>query len=352
MKNHRENLLSLYKQTGYDFVPIDFDLSPSQIENFKKLYNTDKNYREYFDFSEIFVNDLTLKDYSTQKFEKYFDGNVDLIDFWGVGHNSGSEACAHMTRMLHPMKDFTTIEQFENYPYPDYYNADPTKLNQDVKRIKKKGYIAKASMACTVWEISWYLRSMEQLMSDMILEPELAVYHLDRITEISCYRAKQFALAGVDIILTGDDIGMQTSIMMSEPMYVEWLKPRLKKIIKSAKDINPDILIEYHSCGYIEPFIPHLIECGIDILNPIQPESMDFLTIYNLYKNQLSFKGTIGTQTTMPFGTITDVKDIVKKNLDIATDKGGLFVCPTHLIEPEVPFDNIIAYIKACKAYK
>jgi len=352
MKNHRENLLSLYKKQGYDFVPIDFELCPFQIEVFKKHFNFDMDYREYFDFSERFVSDLTLKDYSTKKFEKYFDVHVDSINHWGVGYQNGSEAAKHMYHMVNPMKSFTTIKEFENYPYPDYLNSDNTKLKEDVKRIKNKGYIAKAMMACTVWEISWYLRSMEQLMTDMILNPELARYHFDRITEISIHRAREFALAGVDLILTGDDIGMQSTIMMSEDMYVEWLKPRLKKIIKAAKDVNPDILIEYHSCGYVEPFIPHLIECGIDILNPLQPESMDFDKIYSLYGNQIAFKGTIGTQTTMPFGSTDDVKNVVKHNLDLAGDKGGLFVCPTHMIEPEVPLENILAYMEACKNYK
>ena len=352
MRNHRNNLLSLYAKKGYDFMPIDFELCPSQVKQFKKLYNTNMDYREYFDFSERYVGDLVLDNYDTTKFLKYFDIKVDNINHWGIGSNKGSEACAHMTRMVHPMKNFTTIKEFEAYPYPDYLNASTSTLQKDVKNIKAKGYIAKVSMACTIWEISWYLRSMEQLMSDMILNKELATYHFDRITEISCHRAKQFALAGVDIILLGDDIGMQNSIMMSEDMYTFWLKPRLKKIVKVAKDINPNVLIEYHSCGYIEPFIPHLIECGIDILNPIQPESMDYEKLYNLYKNQLSFKGTIGTQTTMPFGTPTQVKEIIKHNLDLTSSEGGLFICPTHLIEPEVPFNNIIAYIETCKNYK
>jgi len=352
MKNHRENLLSLYRKQGYDFVPIDFELCPSQIEVFKKHFKSELDYRDYFDFSEKYVSDLTLKDYTTEKFEKYFDVHVDLIDHWGVGYQNGSEAAKHMHYMVNPMKLFTTIEEFKKYPYPDYFNSDNTKLKADIQKIKNEGYIAKAVMSCTVWEISWYLRSMEQLMTDMILNPELARYHFDRVTEISCHRAREFALAGVDLILTGDDIGMQNTIMMSEDMYVEWLKPRLKKIIKAAKDVNPDILIEYHSCGYVEPFIPHLIECGIDILNPLQPESMDFNKIYSLYSNQIVFKGTIGTQTTMPFGSTDDVKNIVKQNLDLVGDKGGLFVCPTHMIEPEVPLENILAYIEACKNYK
>ncbi len=352
MKNHRENLLSLYKKEGYDFVPIDLELCPSQEQTFKKYFNTDKSYREFFDFSEIYVSDLTLKNTETTRFEKYFNEPVDNINHWGIGYQHGSKAAKHMHHMVAPMKNFTTIEEFKNYPYPDYFSATSEQTINDVNRIKEKGYVAKASMSCTIWEISWYLRSMEQLMSDMILQPDLATYHFDRITDISIKRATEFAKAGVDIIITGDDVGMQSTIMMSEDMYVEWIKPRFKKIIAAAKEINPNILIEYHSCGYVEPFIPHFIECGIDILNPIQPESMDFCKLYDQYSHLISFKGTIGTQTTMPFGSVDDVKNVIKKNLDHVGSQGGLFIFPTHMIEPEVPFENILAYIEACKNYK
>ena len=123
-------------------------------------------------------------------------------------------------------------------------------------------------------------------------------------------------------------------------------------MIQTAKAVNPDILISYHSCGYVEPFIPELIEVGVDILNPIQPECMDFKDIFDKYKRQISFNGTIGTQKLMPFGTPEEVKKEVKRNLDIAGEKGGLFCCPTHLLEPEVPWENIEAYVNACNNYK
>jgi len=78
---------------------------------------------------------------------------------------------------------------------------------------------------------------------------------------------------------------------------------------------------------------------------------MDFGEIYQKYGDRLSFHGTIGTQSIMPFGTPEEVKAQVKKNLDIAGKKGGLFVAPTHLIEPEVPWENILAYVEACREY-
>ncbi len=98
--------------------------------------------------------------------------------------------------------------------------------------------------------------------------------------------------------------------------------------------------------------IPQLIEAGVDVLNSIQSECMDFGEIYQKYGDKISFHGTIGTQTVMPKGTPEEVKEDVWKNLDIAGEKGGLFVAPTHMLEPEVPFENILAYVEACRTYR
>jgi uroporphyrinogen decarboxylase len=193
---------------------------------------------------------------------------------------------------------------------------------------------------------------MEELMMDMLDGNEKASYHFNKVTDITCGRAAILAKAGVDFVHMGDDIGMQSSIMMSEEMYREWLKPLLVRLVKTVKDINPEILFSYHSCGYIEPFIPDLIEAGIDILNPIQPESMSFEKIHAEYGDVLSFWGTIGTQTTMPLGAPEEVRKKVFEHLEIAGAKGGLLCAPTHLLEPDVPWENIEAYVQACSDFR
>jgi uroporphyrinogen decarboxylase len=98
--------------------------------------------------------------------------------------------------------------------------------------------------------------------------------------------------------------------------------------------------------------IPNLIEAGIDILNPVQPECMPFDRIHKKFGQHLSFNGTLGTQTTMPFGTPKDVRATVLKNLELAGPAGGLYCCPTHLLEPEVPWANVEAYVAACKEFR
>ena len=125
----------------------------------------------------------------------------------------------------------------------------------------------------------------------------------------------------------------------------------MAKIIAAAKEVKPDILISYHSCGFCKPFINDLIDAGVDILNPVQPECMDFKELFAAFGGRISFNGTIGTQQLMPHGTPEQVKAEVKRNLEIAGEKGGLFCCPTHMLEPEVPWENIEAYVEACRAF-
>jgi len=256
-----------------------------------------------------------------------------------------------MTRMHHPMKNFDSVAQFEAYPWPDFESVDEEVVFESVADIHASGKAAGAGLGMTIWETAWYMRGMPELMMDMVVGDEKATVVLDKVTDSACISAERAARAGVDILHLGDDIGMQEQIMMSLPMYREWLKPRLTRVIDAARAVKPDVLVRYHSCGYVTPFIEDLMEAGVDILNPVQPECMDFAEIHAAYGDVLSFNGTLGTQTTMPFGTPEEVRAVVLRNLEIAGPQGGLFVTPTHLVEPEVPWENIEAYVEAVKEF-
>jgi uroporphyrinogen decarboxylase len=352
-----DNLLSMYRREGYTYAPVNMGLCPSLRETYAKLAG-DRSFAEYFDYPMGFasghVPGLKVKPRDPVDWRAYFD--VDLkegtsFDDYGVGHEPGSEAAKHMTYMRHPLGRASSLEELQAFPFPEYDLDDTDHMAAVVSDLHAQGLAATGSMQITIWERAWYIRDMTQLMMDMTMEDEKATFMLDIITEHSCQRAAAFAAAGADIIELGDDIGMQDSIMMSEGMYREWLQPRLAKVIAAAKAKKPDVLIFYHTCGFVEPLIPNLIEAGIDILNPVQPECMDFAEIHAEYGDRLSFNGTLGTQTTMPFGTPDEVRKTVLTNLEIAGPKGGLLCCPTHMLEPEVPWENIVAYVEACKEF-
>lgn len=350
----RENLLHLLRREGYDHVPVEFCLCPALEARFQKeIGGPGSDYMEYFGMPWRRVGDLIPEEEDRSRFAEYFDdpGENMEIDEWGVGHES-TPTSMHMTRMIHPLEHAETVEEIQRYPIPVYKEGKNSWVKERVRELHEKGLASVGNMQCTIWETSWYLRGMENLMMDMLSAEEMAEAVFDMVENMSTDRALLYARGGVDILFLGDDIGMQHSIMMSENLYKEWIFPRLKRLIEKVKKVRPDLIVFYHSCGYIEPFIPYLIDAGVDVLNPIQAECMEFKKIVETYGDRISFHGTIGTQTVMPFGTPEEVKRIVKENLDVAGPAGGLFVAPTHLLEPEVPLSNIVAYVEACREYK
>ena len=349
---NRENYLSIARKTGYDYMPVSFGMCPS----------LQKKYDEYTKEHDIWlpvgaghVGDLSFTRATDETFMQYYrEKNLKqgtTIDHWGVAHEPGSEAAFHMTYMHNPMRNFDSVEQIESYPLPVFHKEDLERQRREVDEIHAQDRAAVGDMQCTVWETAWYMRGMENLMCDMMSDDPMAEVLLDKVTALAIQRAESFVKAGVDCLFLGDDVGMQHTIMMSEGLYNDWLKPRLKRVIDAARAINPDIVVFYHSCGHVTELIPYLIEAGVDVLNPVQPECMDFKEIHEKYGDRLSFHGTIGTQSTMPFGTPDEVRRKVFENLDIAGKNGGLYVCPTHMLEPEVPVENVVAYIQACVDY-
>jgi len=349
----RENFLSLIKRQGYQKVPVDFWLCPSLHDKFWDCM--DKNQPDIdADLSYREVPDLAPAQIDSTLFHQFYDIPITdniKIDAYGVGHIY-EENCFHMSRMIHPMQSFDSLEQIKTYPYLDYSKSSNEQQKKEVEQAHNNGYAALGQMQMTIWEAAWYMRGMENLMMDMMSEDDMATVLLDKVTDNAIIRAQSFAKSGCDVIFLGDDIGMQYTIMLSEELYKTWLQPRLKRVIDSIKSVNPEAIIFYHSCGFITPLIPYLIEAGVEVLNPIQTECMDFKEIHDQFGQTISFNGTIGTQSTMPFGTPDEVRRAVFENMDIAGDKGGLLVAPTHMLEPEVPVENVIAYIKACNDYK
>lgn len=344
----REKFFNSMRRKDGRFIPFEFDLCPSKEEEYKKKTGSD-NYMEYFRFPIKWLSSEYVS--KEDKFSRYYSSQDDIaIDDWGVGYKKGS--VAHFTEMQHPLKGFDSVEEFANYPYPDPvndYKWDDVPCK--VKSIKEQDLIAVAGMQMTIFEIAWYLRGMDNFMIDMVMNPELANYHLDRIEGIRCEFAKRYASAGCDVLSLGDDIATQRDMMMNPDMWREYLKPRLANVIKAAKDINPDILIAYHSDGNLMKVIPELIEVGVEILNPIQSECMDPVEIKKKYGDRLSFWGTVGTQTTMPFGTPDEVRKVCLRMIEEVGKGGGLLLAPTHLLEPEVPWENIQAFIDTINEY-
>ena len=354
MNSKRENLLRTLRREGFEQVPVDPNaFCPAQVEAFGKRFGHD-DIAGWFD-SPVRCTWMpahqTFTD-AARLFPRETLPDNTFIDEWGIGHSS-HPGCWHMTQMHHPLAgEDVTLDDIASYPMPVVDPSDVAVLSAQHREIHGHGLASSIGMTCTIWETSWYLRSMEDLMMDMACDDDRATLLLDRVTDIAVKRAEACARSGADIIQLGDDIGMQQTTLMSIDLWRKWLKPRLARVISAARTIKPDVLFFYHSCGYVLPFILELAEIGVDILNPVQPECMDFAEVHRIASGKLSFWGTIGTQSVLPFGTPDEVREAVVSRLRICGEAGGIVIGPTHMVEPEVPWENLAAMKDAAESFR
>ncbi len=206
-------------------------------------------------------------------------------------------------------------------------------------------------------EIASFLCSIENFMMLMALEPKDAHRLLDAVLEHHLKNIEKFLGAvgtSADIVLFGDDLGMQSGPQISADMYREFIKPREKVLWAKAKELAPHIKTQLHSCGGVRPFMGDFIEIGLDSLNPIQtssagmePEGLK----RDFGKGICLWGGGCDTQSVLPNGRPEEVKRHVKERLSILAPGGGFVFQQVHNIMANVPPENIVAMFEAVKEY-
>lgn len=352
--NSRERVLMALKRTGTpDKTPFEISwgaFTPRLMKTFRENTGTDLSPEEYFDFDTRFVLPSPTKketDFS-QYFNEPLPENVSF-DEWGIG--SVPTRYEIPDYKYHPLESMTTTEEIENYPWPDF--AESYRDNDVAKQtneFQERGYAVCGELYQTIFETAWLMRNMEAFLVDLILNPDIAHAICESITEIRIKQARLYAKAGVDIIRLGDDIVSQQGLMMSHETYDTFFKDRIKMIIRAAKEVNPDIIIFMHSCGKVEDVIDDFIEAGVEVLNPIQPECNNLKLIFSKYNNKLSFWGGIGVQSVMPNGTPEEVGAKVLETNNLLGKEGGLLLAPAHILDPAIPWENVMAFVEAAKA--
>jgi uroporphyrinogen decarboxylase len=224
-------------------------------------------------------------------------------------------------------------------------------LPAEVRKVHSQGLCAVAPLAVTIYEVAWQIRGLEEMLTDMIERPELADCLCERLANLRVAQTRAHIAAGCDVLVLGDDVSGQNGMLMSPALWRRFLKGRMARIIAEARAINPRIPVFYHSDGDCRAIIEELMEIGVTILNPVQPECMDPADLKRRYGDRLAFWGTIGIQGTLPFGTPDEVRREVKLRMDTVGRGGGLVIGPSHMIEPEVPWENLVALYDTIDEY-
>ncbi|MCX8109535.1 MAG: methyltransferase [Verrucomicrobiae bacterium] len=184
-------------------------------------------------------------------------------------------------------------------------------------------------------------------------QPARAHAFLDRVVEIHLANLDRFLGAVgqyIDIILFGDDLGMQTGPQISPRMYREFIFHRQKTMWQRVRQLAPHVKIMLHCCGGVRELLPGLIEAGLDAINPVQIScrGMDAKELKRDFGRDITFwGGGCDTQRTLPNASPDEVETHVKAQVQILKPGGGFVFQQVHNILANVPPENIVAMYRA-----
>ncbi len=264
-------------------------------------------------------------------------------DEWGIKSEITADG-VHTRIIYHPLQHIP-LNEFEFPSFDKVFDRAA-----DLVKVWREEFFVQGVMHGTFFEIARSLRGFNKFLVDLYENPGFVNELLDRLLKYRLEMGKRFIELGVDCIQLGDDFGAQTGMIVHPNLWRKYFKPRMKTLIDDLKK-HGDVYFWYHSDGNIEPIIPDLIEIGVNILNPIQPDCMDPAKIKEKYGDKITLHGTISVQETMQFGSEEDVKSEVIKRIKTCGYGGGLIIAPAHGLQPSTPFRNIIALYEAAKKH-
>jgi uroporphyrinogen decarboxylase len=293
-----------------------------------------------------------------------FDGSIeqnerddklwyDLKDEFGIVWSMPDDQQLYMDISYHPLAE-ADISDLTDYPFP--IGGDPTRFTgvreKALELRRETPYAISTGICGVVYEFCWYMRGLERWFLDMIENPAFCEALMDKtLTFWIDYFTGFMAEVGdlVDVVMIGDDVGGQSGPLFSPQFYRTIVKPRQKKLVQHIKSLT-NAKIWYHTCGSVVEYIPDLLDNGIDILNPVQTSAkgMDPVQLKAIYGDKLTFwGGAIDTQHVLPFASPDQIREDVRRNLEIFKPNGGYVFNNVHNIQVGVPPENIVALFDA-----
>ena len=195
----------------------------------------------------------------------------------------------------------------------------------------------------SLYERAWTLRGMENLMMDMIENPEFVHELMDTIADYNIAQLNRACEHDIDAVYFGDDWGQQHGLQMGPRWWHEFIYPVLQRMYGVVRRAGKYVMI--HSCGDVDELFDDLIAAGLNCFNPFQPEVMDIDALLPRYRGRLAFYGGMSTQRILPFGTVDQVRAETRRLLELGREGGYLFA-PAHDVEGDVPLENMLAFIE------
>ena len=264
-------------------------------------------------------------------------------------------------RVYHPMKDVMTLEEFEEWTFPE---MDQEELD-DIAARAKHYYETTDKAICgvfngNVFDLGQLYWGYENFYCNMIDEDTRGMmdrYFEKRVDLLMKDLEKYLAVCGkyIECIEFTEDLGTQTSLLIPPEMYREQVKPHHKRMFDFIHKNYPEVKVLFHSCGAVYELIEDFIEIGVDALNPVQISAvgMEPERLVKAYGKDITFwGGGVDTQSTLCRKTPKEVAEEVKRNLDIFTTSSGYIFSQVHNVEASVSGENLVAAFQAAKAYR
>lgn len=354
MNSRERTFLALEHRVG-DRIPIDFWATSSVVQQLE--YRLDKSYKEILDEFDVDLRYIEGPEYIGPSLK-------NGLDIWGVerttavaGTSTQSESYAEVkTAPLSSAKTPEDIDAYEHWPEPELFDYSVIEKQCDTILNEDRVVVFMGDRLNRIAQLkpAMYLRGTAQIFLDLAANPEIAEAIFRNIRKFYLAYLEnilQAANGKIDIVLTGDDFGAQNLLLISPSMWRQFFKPGFTDYIDLIKRYNTRTM--HHSCGCIVDIIPDMIECGLEVLQSIQPEAKG-MTLSNLksdFGTELCFQGGVSIQKTMPFGSIDDIRKEVKTLAEIAKRDGGYIFCTSHNIQADTPIDSVIALLNAYLEY-
>ncbi|MDT8298110.1 MAG: uroporphyrinogen decarboxylase family protein [Spirochaetaceae bacterium] len=268
-------------------------------------------------------------------------GNHAYTDEW---HITYKKVGCYTEQVEYPLAEATTVEEIRAFPFPD--PDAPGRFDLAERDIAEYGenYAVCGDLECTIFEGSWHMIGMEKYLLDLTMEENYIFELMDQIQSYSIGVGKKLAGMGVDFIWLGDDMGTQRGMLISPDMWRKYFKKRLQTVISEIRSVHPEVKFAYHSCGSCYPIMADLIEIGVDILNALQPnaQGMDLSTIKSEFGSKVSLFGGLDVQNIIPFGSIEDVEEEIRRVIRTAAPGGGLLLAGAHNYQPDVSVEKLL----------
>ena len=181
---------------------------------------------------------------------------------------------------------------------------------------------------------------------DLLDKPVWVEELLDRITGIQVALARRYVAAGVDGGYFGDDYGAQRGMLFSPTLWRQMFKPRLARMFTVFRDSGLPVIL--HSDGDIRAILPDLVDIGLTMLNPVQPEVLEHAWLEREFGRHISFYGGVSTQGVLPRGTAAQVREATAACArTLAPHRTGLLLGPSHRMQTDIPVHNVEAMLEA-----